>query len=776
MKNLARLLCIVITLSFTCIPVRAADEKTVIEIHNTDMSESGVYTDKNAPEFYLQINNIRQNKDTVSLAYTVENLIDTGAPVWSSGTEVFSLDANSTVIKGIKPEMQGKFGKFSITAKLTGSFGTTEHSVNFSVSHNNEKTADDVGFSCHFCTLDEDYINGNKMLRQSGSGYVRDEVRWHYVEKEKGVYNVDEYYENRVNEVVKNGNKSLLILCFGNKLYEKNEGEADIVIPPMPVTKEGIAAYARYCGFVAEHFKGRVDAFEIWNEPETPLFGGGIEKTGTQYAEIVKAAYTAIKNANPNALVVAGATSTLAGTGTVRFMKEFLSVENIGNYFDVLSFHPYVSFLDGKYYSDEAPNIYYNYNYNYDFKTQLSMAEGYLKDNNMDKPIWLTEFGTSTYESEKGYTERQQAINLARTAVMAKSRNSVEKIFFYNFIEKGSDKTDKESMFGVVTQNMNPKPAYIAISNLNYQLNGADFVKADAKEDNTERKYSYYQFRNEDENKDVFVFWTNKNKNSSARLNIEKKSGKTSLTASSDAIPKLTINLDSDSYAEFYDIYGNKLTNWDYGKDYYLSESLLYVVCKKTEREPIVNISYEKNGISVIGENIKPGELVTVTAKNEIKPDKPLCYIDQTTADENGKFEFKFRVENDEFYSVYVYNGADMKNLYNPNAEYEMEISYLINNVPCIDLSELKNGDKVRAVLNIRKKNADNDLTFYAVMRTENSAVIAINMADVIWDDENKSKVSIDFAVENGSLITSADYYLWDNSQRAVIPNTKIAK
>ena len=163
-------------------------------------------------------------------------------------------------------------------------------------------------------------------------------------------------------------------------------------------------------------------------------------------------------------------------------------------------------------------------------------------------------------------------------------------------------------------------------------------------------------------------------------------------------------------------------------------------------------------------------------AKNEVKPDKPLCYIDQTTADENGKFEFKFRVENDEFYSVYVYNGTDMKNLYNSNAGYEIKISYLINDIPCIDLSKLKNGDKVRTVLNIQKKSADDDLTFYAVMRTENSSVIAIDMADIIWDNENKSEISMDFAVENGSLITSADYYLWDNSQRAVIPNTKIAK
>src|SRR4051794_12226272 len=66
------------------------------------------------------------------------------------------------------------------------------------------------------------------------------------------------------------------------------------------------AAYAKAATWVAAHFKGRVAAWEVWNEPNLTDFYSG---TPTQYAALLKAAYPAFKAGDPNAPVVLGGPS-----------------------------------------------------------------------------------------------------------------------------------------------------------------------------------------------------------------------------------------------------------------------------------------------------------------------------------------------------------------------------------------------------------------------------------------------------------------------------------
>jgi len=104
------------------------------------------------------------------------------------------------------------------------------------------------------------------------------------------------------------------------------------------------AEYAEYAGMVATRYAGKVAAYEVWNEPNYYVFWQPTPDAAA-YTEILKAAYTAIKAADPNAVVVAGGIAATPDSGTqmvdaVRYVTEMYEAGAAG-YFDALSFHPY---------------------------------------------------------------------------------------------------------------------------------------------------------------------------------------------------------------------------------------------------------------------------------------------------------------------------------------------------------------------------------------------------------------------------------------------------
>lgn len=147
------------------------------------------------------------------------------------------------------------------------------------------------------------------------------------------------------------------------------------------------AQFANFARIVATRYKGKVASYEVWNEPNGIQFWQP-SPNAAQYTELLKAAYTAIKTADPNAVVVAAAVGAVIDFGIltvnpVRFISEMYAAGAAG-YFDALSFHPYLynnPFSQGTPYYDsplnQAKRIY-----------NLMVANG---DGN--KKLWNTEYG-----------------------------------------------------------------------------------------------------------------------------------------------------------------------------------------------------------------------------------------------------------------------------------------------------------------------------------------------------------------------------------------------
>jgi VCBS repeat-containing protein len=147
------------------------------------------------------------------------------------------------------------------------------------------------------------------------------------------------------------------------------------------------AEYAEFTGMVATRYAGKVSAYEVWNEPNYYVFWQPTPDAAA-YTEILKAAYAAIKAADPNATVVAGGIAATPDSGTqmvsaVRFVTEMYEAGAAG-YFDALSFHPYHYYVKFSQGGGMASSPLTMVNAIHD----VMVANG---DGN--KKIWATEYG-----------------------------------------------------------------------------------------------------------------------------------------------------------------------------------------------------------------------------------------------------------------------------------------------------------------------------------------------------------------------------------------------
>ncbi|HET8648286.1 MAG TPA: hypothetical protein VFO85_22505, partial [Vicinamibacteria bacterium] len=109
-------------------------------------------------------------------------------------------------------------------------------------------------------------------------------------------------YDRAVDEARKRGMRVQLTVT-GNPAYV-NGGRGHIARRP------NVGRYARWMGQVARHFRGRVHAYSVWNEPNLGMFFLPQGKAGQRhYRALYRAAYPAVKRADGRAKVLIGETA-----------------------------------------------------------------------------------------------------------------------------------------------------------------------------------------------------------------------------------------------------------------------------------------------------------------------------------------------------------------------------------------------------------------------------------------------------------------------------------
>lgn len=173
------------------------------------------------------------------------------------------------------------------------------------------------------------------LVREMGFTWVKQKFAWREIEGiEKGQF---DWYRTDyiVDEVEKAGLKLLVRLDQQPYWSEPADNQWQSNGPP-----GDLQDYADFCGAVAARYRGRIGAYQVWNEPNLNREWGNRPPDPAAYTELLAACYTAIKAADPAAIIVsAGLAPT--GTDTAEAMPDTRFLQGMYDagaaaYFDVL--------------------------------------------------------------------------------------------------------------------------------------------------------------------------------------------------------------------------------------------------------------------------------------------------------------------------------------------------------------------------------------------------------------------------------------------------------
>ena len=213
--------------------------------------------------------------------------------------------------------------------------------------------------------------------------------------------------------------------------------------------------YGTFAGVVADRYRGTITQYEIWNEPNGKLFFEPLPDPAL-YTAMLIAAYRAIKAADPEAFVVAGA---LGATDTsdiniapVEFLEAMYDAGAQGH-FDALSYHPY------DYISPLANGTLFE---NSPMRQMITMHALMTSRGDGAVPIWITEYGSPT-----SAVDEQRAAELITESVQQWQEVAFHGPFFVYTVRDGdTGSSDPEDNFGVVHSDFSPKPALPALTAL----------------------------------------------------------------------------------------------------------------------------------------------------------------------------------------------------------------------------------------------------------------------------------------------------------------------
>lgn len=333
----------------------------------------------------------------------------------------------------------------------------------FAFGFNVAARGDDQGAEFNQKTID--------MVKGAGFGWVRIQVQWSELEPQKDQWNplpldrvVDQYNQAGVN-----------ILAT---LAKAPDWARD------PSGNQFLADYTNVAGvmhFLAERYKGKIQAYEVWNEQNLASEMGGTVRLA-DYGQMLEAGYNGAKQADPNVTIVFGG---LTPTGVqdpkvayddVKYLDSFYQFRNgaYTKFFDVLGVHVNATKnAPEKMYPDDPGTGEWTNDPSFYFR-RAEQIHDVMTEYGDDRPIWITEFGWTTENAAPGYeygkevTEQNQADYLVGAFDWALQNWPWTKgMFVWNLnYSTISPPTDEKTPWSVLNSDWSPRPAYNALKEM----------------------------------------------------------------------------------------------------------------------------------------------------------------------------------------------------------------------------------------------------------------------------------------------------------------------
>jgi hypothetical protein len=181
-----------------------------------------------------------------------------------------------------------------------------------------------------------------RLIRDAGFGWVKQAFAWRDIEG-AGKGQLDWSIPDRiVDQVQRVGGLKLIVRLDSDPTWASGQSYPNakgiLMTPP-----QSLQDYANFCGAAAARYKGRIAAYQVWNEPNLAREWGGRVPDPAGYVAMLKACYQAIKRADSQAIVItAGLAPTTQNNAAAEPDTEYLNrtyAAGAKPYFDALGAH-----------------------------------------------------------------------------------------------------------------------------------------------------------------------------------------------------------------------------------------------------------------------------------------------------------------------------------------------------------------------------------------------------------------------------------------------------
>jgi hypothetical protein len=245
-------------------------------------------------------------------------------------------------------------------------------------------------------------------------------------------------------------------------------------------------ALGNFLAALARRYQGRVHAIQIWNEQNLAYENGGYVSTedAGRYVEILKVAYTRIKEVDPAIFVITGAPASTAvdspgvAISDIRYYHAMFEYQGgvIRNYMDALGVHPGGSANPPESYPGDVPSTAQGWTEHPTFYfRRIEDIRALMLEYGMDQTsVWITEFGWATPNTTPGFEfGHQVSLDLQAQYIERAMRLTSEKypwveaMFLWNLNfatlkARDGDPLHEQASFAILDAGNNPRPAFWA--------------------------------------------------------------------------------------------------------------------------------------------------------------------------------------------------------------------------------------------------------------------------------------------------------------------------
>ncbi|MFN2169201.1 MAG: beta-galactosidase, partial [Anaerolineae bacterium] len=278
-----------------------------------------------------------------------------------------------------------------------------------------------------------------ELIRDAGFGWVKQAFAWREIEGTgKGQY--DWSVSDRIVDQAESIGLHMIARLDSDPSWASGQvypNASNIIMSP----PDNYQDFADFCYNLASRYKGRIAAYQLWNEPNLSREWGGEAPDPEGYARLLKAGYEAIKRADPSAIVISAGLAPTTRRDQVampdtEYLKRMYDA-GAGPHFDALGAHgagykappemdPGEVANDPNYYNRGDPNCPGPLCRIYCFRHIEDLRQIMEDNGDTDKQVVVLEFGwTIDPRPDSPYawhavTEEQQADYFVRAYQYAK--------------------------------------------------------------------------------------------------------------------------------------------------------------------------------------------------------------------------------------------------------------------------------------------------------------------------------------------------------------------